>query len=142
MKMTDPKFYKKMNVSLWTLQWTLSLLMLSGAIMKFMPIANIASIMPWMGQVPEYMVRGLGFIDLAAAVGIVLPALMRRNRRMTLFAAAGIFLLMICAVVFHLFRGEAESIAVNIFTGILALLVGVGRWYELREAGKKGLTIC
>lgn len=140
--MTNSKLSKSVNITLWTLQWTLSALLLSGAVMKLMPIEHVAPVMPWMGQVPEYMVRGVALVDLADGLGIVLPALLKRNKHLTLFAAAGIFLLMVCAVVFHVLRGEEEAVGINIFTAAVSVLIGFGRWYELRAAGKLRLKIC
>lgn len=68
-----------------------------------------------------------GFIDLLGGIGIVLPALLRIQPRLTVYSAYGIIALMIAASIFHISRGEAGDIGFNIFTVALGVLVVWGR---------------
>ncbi|NML24029.1 hypothetical protein HHL16_24340 [Pseudoflavitalea sp. G-6-1-2] len=71
-------------------------------------------------------------IDLLAGVGLVLPALLQKWRRITVYAAWGIIVLMVAVSVFLVARGEVASIGVNVFFGLLAVLVAWGRRSWLR----------
>ena len=82
--------------------------------MKFMPIEKMAPKMPWMGQVPVINVRLLGVLELGAVAGLTLPMLLNIEPQLTFWAAIGIIALMICAIVFHISRGEKSVIGFNI----------------------------
>ena len=117
-----------LHVSLWVVQVLLAFLLMLGAIMKFMPVEKVAPIMPWMGQVPEWVLRLLGMVDLLGAVGLILPALLRIKPLLTPIAALGIIVLMICASIFHVSRGEASKIGFNIFMIAMAAFIAWGRF--------------
>jgi hypothetical protein len=124
---SQQKSSKVKNISLWVAQIILSVLMLMGTVMKFMPIEKISAMMPWTGQLPAIVVRLLGLIDLLGAIGLILPALLNIKPQLTVWAAIGIILLMLCAIVFHVSRGEASVIGFNILIVALALFIAWGR---------------
>ena len=70
-------------------------------------------------------------LDLAGGMELILPSLLRIQPRLTPLAAVGIFVLMICASVFHILRGEASLIGVNIVFALMAAFIG---WRRLRKA--------
>jgi hypothetical protein len=119
---------KTLNIWLWVAQVILALSLLSGAIMKFMPIEKIAPIMAWMGQLPPLTVRLLGVIDLLGAIGLILPPLLHINPKLVPITAIAICVLMICAIVFHVSRGEASVIGVNITYVAIAAFIAWGRF--------------
>ncbi|MBE9462629.1 DoxX family protein [Dyadobacter subterraneus] len=121
------KSSKTTNIILWIAQILLSAFFIMGAVMKFMPIEKISVMMPWTGQVPAIAVRLLGMIDLSGAAGLILPGLLQIKPKLTGWAAVGIILMMICAIIFHVSRGEGEVIGVNIFAMVLAGFVVWGR---------------
>jgi len=116
------------HITLWMAQILLAATMLMGAVFKFMPISQVSAMMPWMGETPPWGVRALGMIDLIGAVGLILPALLRINPILTPWAAVGVVALMLCASVFHISRGEASDIGINIFAALLAVYVAWGRF--------------
>lgn len=118
---------KIIHIILWVAQVTLAVLFIAGAIMKFQPIETISAMMPWTGQVPIWIVRLLGLIDLLAAVGLILPSMLRIKPQLTTWAALSIITLMFSAIVFHVSRGEASVIGVNIISAIIALFIVWGR---------------
>jgi hypothetical protein len=122
---------KALHISLWTAQIILAILLIMGAVMKFMPIQQIATMMPWTGQIPSFAVRLLGITDLLGALGLILPAWLRIKPQLTSLAAAGVIVLMSCAIAFHVSRGEASVIGINIFTIIAAAFVAWGRWKKV-----------
>jgi len=122
---------KTLNVVLWTAQILLALFFMSGTVMKFMPIQKISAIMPWMGQLPPLEVRLLGVVDLLGALGLILPAALKIRPMLTPWAAIGIIVLMICATIFHISRGEASVIGVNIVVIIVAIFIAWGRFKKV-----------
>ena len=122
------KSSKTLHIALWIAQIVLAILLLSGFIMKFLPIEKISVMMPWTGQVPELVVRLLGVIDLLGAVGLILPALLRIKPQLTSWAALGIIALMLCAIIFHISRGEVSVIGINVFSIIIAVFIVWGRF--------------
>lgn len=113
---------KLLHVSLRILEFLISALVILSAGMKlFMPIEQLAAMYPWTGQLPVVFVRTMGVIDLLGGIGMLLPAVRR-------YAAIGIVLLMICACIFHLSRGEGNVIGFNIVVG---LIVGAIAWRRL-----------
>lgn len=128
--MTDATRPRGLHIFLWIIQVLLAALLLSGTIVKWMPIAQSSAMMPWMGQMPAWQVRLLGVVDLLGAAGVVLPGLLRVRPQLTVWAAVGIILLMLSAILFHISRGEASVIGFNIFLAILAVIVAWGRAYR------------
>lgn len=127
--MTEPqKSSDTLNIILWIAQVILALFFIIGAVMKFMPIEKISAMMPWMGQVPVLAVRLLGIIDMLGAGGLILPSLLRIKPQLTAWAAVGIILMMVCAIVFHVSRGEGSVTGVNVFSIIIAGFVAWGRF--------------
>ena len=125
---TQSQTSKTLNITLWIAQILLALFFLSGTIMKFMPIPKISAVMPWMGQLPPVEVRLLGIVDLLGALGLILPAALKIKPILTPWAAIGIIALMICAINFHISRGEASIIGANIFAIVIAVFIAWGRF--------------
>lgn len=112
---------KVLNLILWILQLLVGVLFIYAGYDKlFTPIAQQAAIYPWKGQVASSFLIFTGIIDLLGGIGILLPFL-------TIYAASGIILLMVCASVFHIARGEANVIGFNIAIAIVAGFIVWGR---------------
>lgn len=82
--------------------------------------------LPWALDNPG-LLKFTGIIDLLGGIGIVLPAALKIQPKLTVFAAYGTIALMIAASIFHISRGEASLIGMNIFFFILAAFVVWGR---------------
>ncbi len=120
---------KALHYSLWTAQVLLSASLLWAAGMKlFQPIEKLSAMWPWTGQVSPAVVTFTGLVDLLAALGLVLPMLFSIRPKLTGIAALGLVLLMICATVFHVLRGEVSLIGANIVFSALAAFVAWGRF--------------
>jgi hypothetical protein len=117
-----------LRVSIWIAQTLIFLGFTLGGVMKlFIPIPRLAAMIAWAGQLPEPFVRFIGLIDLLGGVGILLPALTRIRPGLTVLAALGCTLLQICAIIFHVSRGEAAYTPVNFVFLALAVFVLWGR---------------
>jgi hypothetical protein len=117
-----------LRASLWFSQILLAAVYLPAGMMKlFSPVSSVASQIPWAAEVPEWFLRSIGFIDIAAALGILLPTLLRLYPRLAPTAAAGSVLLQICAMIFHSYRGEWMVVPMNLCILGLSWWVYIGR---------------
>ena len=126
---------RALHVTLWVVQLLLAaFFLLAGVNHGLKPIAEAAQSSPWITGVPVWLVRFIGFAELAGAVGVVLPAATRIMPWLTPLAAAGLAAIMALAVPFHVMRGEASVVAFNIVPALLAAFVAWGRSTRARIA--------
>jgi len=119
---------KALHITLWLAQLTLAASLIWATTMKWtQPLAALSTMWPWTGQVPDGFVRFTGLVDLLGAAGLVLPALLRIRPALTPIAALGVVALMVCASIFHIVRGEASVIGVNLVFALLAVFIAWGR---------------
>ena len=117
-----------LTVTLWVVQVVLAALFGMAGLMKLtQPIDALAASLPWVTSVPEMLVRFIGAAELAGALGLILPSLTRIQPRLTALAALGLAVVMVLASAFHLTRGEASMLPMNLVIGLLALSVAWGR---------------
>jgi hypothetical protein len=117
-----------LSISLWLTQALLCLVFAGTGVWKLLtPLDQLAAMIPWAGQVPAGFLQATAIIDLCGGVGILLPALTRIRPRLTLLAALGCAALQLCAIVFHLSRGEAINTPFNFLLVALSLFVFWGR---------------
>ena len=127
------KASKGLHITLWIAQVLLAAILIWAAGMKlFQPIEELAMMWPWTGQVSPALVKLTGIIDILGALGLILPSLLRIKPNLTPIAAIGVIALMVCASIFHIVRGEAAAIGVNI---VFALVAGFIAWGRLRMKG-------
>jgi len=124
----EQKPSKVLNISLWVAQVLIAVTLLWAAWLKLFQIEKVAAMWPWAGEVSPAFVRFTGLVDLAGALGLLLPGLLNIKPKLTAFAALGTVALMVCAAVFHIIRGEASSIGFNIIFGLIAAFVAWGRF--------------
>ncbi len=118
---------KALTVTLWIAQGLLAALFLYSAGMKlFMPADKLAAMWPWTGE-NRKLVLFTAILDLMAGLGLILPVLLNILPGLTLYAALGAIVLMIAAIIFHVSRGEASLIGLNIFALLAAVFVAWGR---------------
>jgi putative oxidoreductase len=119
---------KTMHIVLWTLQVILAVLFAMAGTMKvFQPIDQLSQMLNWVTSVPVLLVRFIGVCELTAALGLLLPSLLRIMPSLTRWAALGIAAIMAFAMVFHLGRGETSVIGMNLVFGLIALFIAWGR---------------
>ena len=125
------KASKTMNILLWIAQSILAFGFIWSAGMKLLePAEKLVAMWPWTSG-HSGLVIFTGVIDFLAGIGLILPTMLRIQPKLTVFAAYGAIVLMITASIFHISRGEASVIGVNIVFGILAVFVA---WGRLRKA--------
>jgi hypothetical protein len=119
---------KVLSASLWVAQILVFVgFVIIGWMKLFKPIPELAAMWPWTGQLPAAVVRGLGMVDIAGGVGIFVPALTRIKPGLTVLAALGCVVLQVCAMSFHISRGEIAAAPVNVIFLALSAFVLWGR---------------
>lgn len=118
---------KGLNIALWVAQGLIALTLIWAAYAKLaQPIEETAKMLPWALDNPG-LLTFTGIIDLLGGIGIILPAALKIQPKLSVFAAYGTIALMIAASIFHISRGESSLIGMNIFFLILAIFVVWGR---------------
>jgi hypothetical protein len=119
---------KVLTFSLWLVQVLLAAAFAMAGIMKTtMPMAQLAQKLAWTGTVPPLLVRFIGGCELAGALGLIVPAILRIKPILTPLAAAGLLLVMALATAFHISRGQYGALPITVFFGLLAAFVAWGR---------------
>lgn len=119
-----------MNLALWIAAGLLAAVSLTGGITKiFVPREKLASHRGggWTGDASDGFVKTLGVLELLAAVGLILPAVLDIAPVLVPVTAICWVLLMIGAMLTHLRYQEARFIAVNAVYLALAAFVAWGR---------------
>jgi len=123
---------KALHISLWIVQIILAASLIWAAGMKlFQPAEKLAEMWPWAGQVSEGLLKLTGIVDLLGSLGLVLPALLRIQPKLTYLSALSVVLLMVVASMFHITRGEGSQIGANV---VFALLAGFVAWGRYKKA--------
>lgn len=117
-----------MNRALWIVQGLLSILFVGTALWKVLtPIAKLAAMIPWAGQVSPSFLYLTALFDLLGGLGVLLPSLTRIKPWLTPLAGVGCGALQVFAIVFHLSRGEAANTPFNFLLVALSAFVAWGR---------------
>lgn len=117
-----------MNIALWIVQVLLSAFSLAaGWNHGLRPLSETIQTSPWAADLPAALVRFIGWAELAAGIGLVLPAAARILPILTPLAAVGLAVIMGLAIPFHIMRGEANVIALHVVVVPLSLFVAWGR---------------
>jgi putative oxidoreductase len=116
------------NVALWVVQGLLALAFLAAGTMKVsQPLESLGKRMQWVNAVSPGGVRFIGAAEILGALGLILPLVTGILPWLTVVAAAGLVIIQVAAVIFHLQRGEAKVVPMNLVLLILALAVVYGR---------------
>lgn len=120
---------KAMNIALWIVQGLLALTFVGTGLWKVAtPTAELASKMPWMGQVSPGFLYFTAAFDILGGLGVLLPSLTRIKPVLAVLAAFGCVALMGSAIAFHFSRGEAANTPFNFMLVALSLFVAWGRY--------------
>jgi hypothetical protein len=84
--------------------------------------------MSWMYELSPALHYFIGTAEILCGLGLILPGLFKIQTRLTLLAGAGLALVMIGAIVWHLQRGEVANIFINLILAGLAAFIAYGRW--------------
>lgn len=120
-----------MNVALWVVAGLLALVFLgSGAVKLVRPREKLVASAT--GAALEGFgaggIKAIGTVEVLAAVGLILPAVLDVAPVLVPLAAVGLVLLMVGAIVTHVRRRESQVVVVNLVLLALALFVAWGRF--------------
>ena len=114
-----------MTYALWIVQGLLALLFLfSGGMKLVTPFDVLAEQMAY--PLPEVFVRFIGLCEVAGALGLVLPGLLRIRPDLTALAAGGLVIIMLGGAMFTP-PDHVELVLLPVVVGLLAGFVAVGR---------------
>jgi uncharacterized membrane protein YphA (DoxX/SURF4 family) len=119
-----------MNVAIWVAQVLLALTFLVSGGMKLMrPRLQLQAQLPYVEEFTDGQVKTIGGLEVLAAIGLILPSVLRVAPVLSGAAAVGVVLLMIGAIVTHVRRDEVNArLSVNVVLLALALVVAWARF--------------
>ncbi|GHO80549.1 hypothetical protein KSD_83200 [Ktedonobacter sp. SOSP1-85] len=117
---------KVMLTTLWSVQALLALIFLfAGSSKLLMPIEMMTSQMSV--PLPGLFIRFIGVAEVAGALGLILPLLLRIKPFLTPLAASGLVIIMIGATAITLMGGDVVSALLPLVVGLLAIFIFYGR---------------
>ncbi|MGV9789815.1 DoxX family protein [Streptomyces sp. NPDC003435] len=120
-----------MDLALWISAWVLIVVAFVGGVSKtFVPKEKLAAVHGggWTEGVGARSIKALGVLELLAAAGLVLPALLDRVPVLVPVTASCWVLLMIGAMATHGRRREFGFVALNLVYLALAAFIAWGRF--------------
>ena len=114
-----------MNALLWVLQVLLAAAFFAHGMLFLTPPANMVE---QMSVLPRWFQVFLGTAEVLAAIGLTLPGITRIQPQLVPAAAAGLMIVMICATIWHIARGEFSSAITTAILLALLTYVAYERW--------------
>jgi hypothetical protein len=122
------------NVLLWVVQGLLAALFLFAGGMKLvLPLEALAGPI----ALPGLFMRFIGVAEVAGALGLVLPSLLRIQPRLTPVSALGLAIIMIGATVL---TGMAGPLVTALIPGVVGMLAGFVAYGRARTSPIAGRT--
>jgi hypothetical protein len=116
-----------MNTLLWVLQVLAAILYGASGVMKVFMFDRVTEGVPSFGALPREAWTALGILELVCVVGLIVPAALHWQPRLTVLAAT---LLAIESLVFiwvHVAYRETASIVMSAVLGLLMAFIAYGR---------------
>ncbi|MDY7084987.1 MAG: DoxX family protein [Actinomycetota bacterium] len=119
-----------MNVVLWIIAALLAAAFLAAGLMKLLQPRTklISSGLGWAEDFGDGTVKLIGALEVLAAIGLILPAVLDIAPILVPLAATGLVIIMAGAIVVHGRRKENQMIITNVVLLILAAVVAWGRF--------------
>jgi len=118
---------QSVNTLLWVLQIVAALLYGASGVMKVFLFDEISVDVPSFGALPREAWMALGILELACAVGLVVPAVLRRQPWLTVLAAAALAIESLVFIWVHVTYRELAPTIVSAVLGLLLAFVAYGR---------------
>lgn len=116
-----------MNVLLWVLQVLAALLYGASGVMKVFMFDKISGEVPSFGALPRGAWMALGILELVCAVGLIVPAALHWQPRLTVLAAAILAIESLVFIGVHVKYHEMGSIIMSGVLGLLMAFIAYGR---------------
>ena len=121
---------RRMNYTLWTIQWVLALLFLmTGTLKLILPAAELTKGI----ALPILFLRFIGVMEVLGAAGLILPGLLGIRRELTPLAAAGLAIIVAGATTLLIANPSAGPAMMPFVVGLLAGFVAWKRSGMFRQ---------
>lgn len=117
-----------MKIALWVLQILGGIYFIAIGVMHFIVPEGLPPTMSWMYELSTTLHVISGTAEILGGLGLILPAVTRIQPRLVPLAAAGLALVMVLAVGYHVTRGEFQSLPFNIVLAAIMAFIAYGRW--------------
>lgn len=121
-----------MNILLWILQVLAALLYGASGIMKVFMFDQISHDVPSFGALPREAWMALGIVELACAVGLIVPGILRWKPRLTVLAATILAIESLVFIGVHVKYSETGPIIMSGVLGLLMAFIAYGRAVHAR----------
>ncbi|MEX0757804.1 MAG: DoxX family protein [Acidimicrobiia bacterium] len=116
-----------MNRLLWVLQIVFGLYFIGVGVVHFVVPDGLPAQMEWMYDLSDTLHTVSGVAEILGGLGLILPAVTRIRPELVAYAAFGLALVMVGAIVWHLGRGESIQIVLNLVNAVILGFIGYGR---------------
>jgi len=116
-----------LNVALWVVQLLTALAFGQHGYSLLFGLERARKRLAWTRNVETGILRFIGVAEILGAVGVLLPAATGILPWLSVLAAGGLVIIMVLAIVFHLFRREWPNILLNFVLGLFPAAVVYGR---------------
>ena len=116
-----------MNLLLWVLQGLAALVYGASGVMKVFLLDTVSEGVPSFGALPREAWMALGILELVCTVGLIVPAALRWQPRLTVIAATLLALESLVFIWVHATYDEVPSMIMSGTLGILMAFIAYGR---------------
>ena len=116
-----------MNIVLWVLQVLAALMYGASGVMKVFMFDSVSEQVPTFGALPREVWMGLGILELACAVGLIVPAAFQWRPRLTVVAAIVLAIESLVFIGVHVKYHEITPIILSGLLGLLMAFIAYGR---------------
>ena len=94
----------------------------------FLVPARARAQLPYARALSDATLRFIGVVEVAGAIGLILPGLTGIAAWLTPAAGVGLAVVMVLGIVFHIARREWPNVVLNFALGLIAAFVAYGRF--------------
>lgn len=121
-----------MNIVLWIAQIVIALQCFAGSAFRFFAYDTAAKGVPSIQALPHGVWSAIGLFEVACALGLILPGMLRRGYRLTYYAALGLTVEMFLVTLWHvryfgMTPGAGNPATWTFGLAVLSALVALGR---------------
>lgn len=109
------------------LQWVVGLYFIAIGVTHFIVPEGLPEMMGWMYELDDTLHWISGTAEILGGLGLILPGLTKTRPELTTYAAIGLLLVMIGALIWHASRGESQPIMFNVVLALILSYIAYGR---------------
>lgn len=115
------------NRTLWILQGLFGVYFIYVGVIHFVLPETLPGLLDWMYELSDRQHLLAGTAEILGGLGLILPGVTRIQPRLTIWAAAGLVLVMIGAMVWHAGRGEVSNMVQNFVIAAIMAWIAYAR---------------